>query len=138
MRRSSSLPRARQRSSSRSCSRRMRSRRSESMDEALRVREFWFSKAWTGPLPTLGDAATRGHALARRALLWFGSDSTALHQRDELIRRTFSDLLERAVQGELAAWADSPRRRLSLIILLDQFPRHMFRGTPRAFEYDAQ
>lgn len=108
------------------------------MDEALRVREFWFSKAWTGPLPTLGDGGTRGQALARRALLWFGSDSPAMRQRDELIRQTFSDLLERAAQGELAGWADSPRRRLSLIILLDQFPRQIHRGTARAFEYDTQ
>ena len=50
----------------------------------------------------------------------------------------FGALLERAARGELDAWADGPRRRLSLVILLDQFPRHIFRGTARAFDYDAQ
>jgi len=46
-------------------------------------------------------------------------------------------LFERAAGGELAGWADGPRRRLSLVLLLDQFPRNMFRGTARAFAYDA-
>jgi uncharacterized protein (DUF924 family) len=59
-------------------------------------------------------------------------------QTDAMIRARFLQLTERAGRGELASWADSPRRRLSLIILLDQFPRHLFRGTARAFEYDGQ
>jgi uncharacterized protein (DUF924 family) len=59
-------------------------------------------------------------------------------QQDELIRSAFQGLVERAGRGELASWADSPRRRLSLIILLDQFPRHIYRGTPQAFAYDAE
>jgi uncharacterized protein (DUF924 family) len=50
----------------------------------------------------------------------------------------FGALVERAARGELASWADGPRRRLSLILLLDQFPRNMFRGTARAFATDAQ
>ena len=36
------------------------------------------------------------------------------------------------------SWADSPRRRLSLILLLDQFPRHVHRGTARAFAADRE
>ncbi|HXY97561.1 MAG TPA: DUF924 family protein [Steroidobacteraceae bacterium] len=93
------------------------------MDEARAVREYWFG---TEPL-------TR-EALDRRMDLWFGSDA----RQDEEIRVRFGGLLERAAAGELSAWADGPRRRLSLIVLLDQFPRNMFRGTARAFEYDAQ
>lgn len=108
------------------------------MDEALRIREFWFSKAWTGPLPALGDAATRGQALARRAAIWFEAGSPARAQRDEQIRRAFTGLLERAAAGQLTSWADSPRRRLSLIILLDQFPRQIHRNTARAFANDTQ
>ena len=42
------------------------------------------------------------------------------------------------MQGELASWADSPRRCLSLLILLDQFPRNIYRGTARAFAGDDQ
>jgi uncharacterized protein (DUF924 family) len=58
--------------------------------------------------------------------------------RDDHIRVRFGALVERAARGELASWADGPRRRLSLILLLDQFPRNMFRGTARAFATDAQ
>src|SRR5581483_8888669 len=108
------------------------------MDAALRIREFWFGKAWTGPLPGAGEAATRAQALKRRAALWFDSGSPGRSQRDEQLRRAFSGLLERAAAGELASWADSPRRRLSLIILLDQFPRQIHRGTAQAFACDTQ
>jgi uncharacterized protein (DUF924 family) len=44
--------------------------------------------------------------------------------------------MERALAGELAQWANGPRRRLSLILLLDQFPRNIHRGTPQAFAGD--
>jgi uncharacterized protein (DUF924 family) len=98
------------------------------MDEARSVRDFWFGK-----LPLSAEA------LNRRIRFWFGDETAALRQRrDEHIRARFGTMLERAANGELAAWADGPRRRLSLIVLLDQFPRHMFRGTARAFDYDAQ
>jgi uncharacterized protein (DUF924 family) len=94
------------------------------VDEARSIREFWF-----GRLPLSADA------LNRRMRFWFGSGSRA---HDEQIRVRFGTLLERAAQGELNAWADGPRRRLSLVILLDQFPRHIFRDTARAFAFDAQ
>lgn len=98
------------------------------MDEARSVRDFWFGK-----LPVSADA------LNRRIRFWFGDESSELRQRrDEHIRVRFAPLLERATNGELAAWADGPRRRLSLIILLDQFPRSLFRGSARAFVCDAQ
>jgi uncharacterized protein (DUF924 family) len=98
------------------------------MDEARSVRDFWF-----GTVPLTADGLTR------RMPFWFGERSSALRERrDEHIRVRFGELLERAVRGELASWADGPRRRLSLIILLDQFPRSVFRGTPRAFAHDPQ
>ena len=95
------------------------------MDEARSVRDFWFGK-----LPLTAAA------LNRRMRFWFGNEG--VQERDEQIRVRFGTLLERAARGELDAWADGPRRRLSLVILLDQFPRHIFRGTARAFDYDAQ
>ena len=69
---------------------------------------------------------------------WFGSHDTTEAQRahDEEIRTRFGHLVELAARGELAGWADSPRRRLSLILLLDQFPRNIYRGTRRAFAAD--
>jgi len=98
------------------------------MDEARSVRDFWF-----GALPPSAEG------LKRRMRFWFGDESSPLRQRrDAHIRRRFGRLLERAACGELAAWADGPRRRLSLIILLDQFPRNIFRGSARAFAHDPQ
>jgi uncharacterized protein (DUF924 family) len=54
------------------------------------------------------------------------------------MRAEFVSRVEAALAGELASWADGPRRRLSLIILLDQFPRNIYRGSARAFEGDEQ
>ena len=99
------------------------------MDEARQVRDFWF-----GQLPMSAQA------LNQRIKLWFPGDVPAevQRERDEGIRRRFGALVERAGKGELASWADSPRRCLSLIVLLDQFPRNIYRGTPQAFAYDDQ
>jgi uncharacterized protein (DUF924 family) len=108
------------------------------MDDALRVREFWFGKSLTGALPGQGELASQAVALTRRASLWFESHPQLLGQQDELIRSQFQDLIGRAARGDLAAWADSPRRRLSLIILLDAFPRQIYRDTPQAFAYDTE
>ena len=71
---------------------------------------------------------------------WFPDDAAPelTRQRDAAIQVRFEPLMEQAVRGELNAWADSPRRRLSLIILLDQFPRNVYRSTARAFASDEQ
>jgi uncharacterized protein (DUF924 family) len=52
---------------------------------------------------------------------------------DETIRQRFGALLEQAKQGALDGWAATPRGLLVLIIVLDQFPRNIFRGRPEAF-----
>jgi uncharacterized protein (DUF924 family) len=95
------------------------------MDEALEIRQFWFGRM---PLKPEG--------MSERLALWFGSDAEEQQQTDELVRSRFGALVERAAAGGLIAWADSPRRCLSLILLLDQFPRHIYRGTERAFATD--
>jgi uncharacterized protein (DUF924 family) len=94
------------------------------MDEARSVREFWFGKLPLSP-----------EALGERMGFWFGEDELTA-QRDREIRTRFGELFERAACGQLESWADGPRRRLSLIILLDQFPRNLFRGGARAFAFD--
>ena len=96
------------------------------MDEALEVRRFWF-----GRLPLKPDG------VKERLALWFGSGDEE-RRADELVRSRFAALLAKAAAGELSAWADSPRRRLALILLLDQFPRHAYRGTERAFTTDRE
>jgi uncharacterized protein (DUF924 family) len=65
---------------------------------------------------------------------WFTRDDTF----DATIRIRFSALLDRAARGELAALEATPDGALALVILLDQFPRNLFRGSPRAFATDAQ
>jgi uncharacterized protein (DUF924 family) len=56
---------------------------------------------------------------------------------DQLIARRFGALHEGAAQAELFKWRTDPRGRLAEIIVLDQFSRNMFRGTPKAFATDA-
>jgi len=81
---------------------------------AQEVLDFWFR----------GDAPRKE---------WFQKDPAF----DQAIVARFSDLHALAASGGLAHWQDSPRDCLALIILLDQFPRNMFRGTARAFATDA-
>jgi len=99
------------------------------MDEARQVRDFWFGK-----LPMTAQA------LEQRVKFWFpGNEPEELQdKRDQVIRSRFGRLLEQAARGELASWADSPRRSLSLILLFDQFPRNIYRRTAKAFAYDDQ
>ncbi|CUA99026.1 DUF924 family protein [Thiomonas bhubaneswarensis] len=63
---------------------------------------------------------------------WFRVDPAF----DALIRRRFSALHERASRCELWEWRSAPEGRLAEIIVIDQFSRNMFRGTPAAFATD--
>ena len=56
---------------------------------------------------------------------------------DQEIRTRFLATHERVVRGETLEWRDTPEGKLAEVIVLDQFSRNMFRGTPRAFAYDA-
>ncbi|WP_193182669.1 DUF924 family protein [Nisaea sediminum] len=55
---------------------------------------------------------------------------------DATIRRRFGALVEEATQGRLTEWCDSTEGTLAYIILLDQFTRNIFRGSPTAFAAD--
>jgi len=55
---------------------------------------------------------------------------------DAEVRSRFLGLHEAAASGRLAHWADEPRSCLALVIVLDQFPRNMFRDEARAFATD--
>ena len=65
---------------------------------------------------------------------WF-EKSEAL---DNDIRARFLGTHEAAAAGRLDAWENTAEGALALLILLDQFPRNMFRGDARAFATDAQ
>src|SRR2546425_82786 len=87
------------------------------------VLSFWFANALGSP-----------EAAKDQGRLWFEQSDTF----DEEIRRRFGDLPERAARGEFETWRSAPRSTLALVLLLDQFPRNLFRDSPRAFEFDAK
>ncbi len=79
-----------------------------------------------------GDEADDVLRATRQAPLWWGKSSEA----DALLASRFGMLAEAAAKGSLAHWADTPSGRLALILLLDQLPRNIHRGTPAAFAQD--
>jgi uncharacterized protein (DUF924 family) len=89
-------------------------------DESEEVLRFW--------LPELSSA---DHArMVRQFEWWFRGGA------DSAVSERFSMLLERATRGELDHWAQMPRPRLALIVVLDQFSRSVYRNTARAFAQD--
>ena len=63
---------------------------------------------------------------------WFnGGDEV-----DRMIQERFSSTLEQAHQGLRDEWATEAEGRLALLLVLDQFPRNIYRNTARAFAYD--
>jgi uncharacterized protein (DUF924 family) len=64
--------------------------------------------------------------------LWFSSDS----EIDDDIRMRFKDLLTEAAKGGFDAWANTPNGALALVILLDRFPRHIYRNHPQSYAFD--
>jgi uncharacterized protein (DUF924 family) len=65
---------------------------------------------------------------------WFNKDVAF----DDEIRARFLSTHEAAAAGLLGAWEETSVGALALTIVLDQFPRNMFRGTARCFASDAQ
>ena len=85
------------------------------------VLDFWFT-----PDP--------GHAVDAMRAAWFTKDD----QFDAEIRRRFGPLIDAALAGGLRDWdVQGPAGALARILLLDQFTRNAYRGTPRAFAGDA-
>jgi len=72
---------------------------------------------------------------------WFSPETrphwfTASEAFDKAVRAHFGALYERAYAGQLDDWASTPHGALALILLLDQVPRNIFRGTARTFDSD--
>lgn len=91
--------------------------------DAVAVLDFWF-----GPQ---GPAAA---VAGRQRALWFGKSAEA----DRAVTERFATTLADARAGRLDHWTDTPRGRLALVIVLDQFPHHVFRDQAPAFASDAQ
>ena len=63
---------------------------------------------------------------------WFEPDEAF----DAAIRERFTATYEDAAAGRLRAWENSPEGAIALVIVLDQFPRNMFRGSARSYATD--
>ena len=91
-------------------------------DRAAAVRDYWFAGA------SDGEPIGREHPCYRR---WFGGGAAL----DAEIRDAFGGDLAAARAGACVEWA-APDELLALVLLLDQVPRHVFRGDGRAFASD--
>jgi uncharacterized protein (DUF924 family) len=81
-----------------------------------------------------GADAPAGEQAARQNGLWFGYRA----EQDAEAQARFGALTEQALNGYLGDWASNPEGWLALLLLLDQLPRMIHRGTPRAFAGDAR
>jgi uncharacterized protein (DUF924 family) len=93
------------------------------MERIETVLHYWFGNAEKSTLPS-----------EHRTWVWFSGDPGL----DVEIKTQFGQDLQNAVQGQYEHWKETPRGLLALVILLDQFPRHIYRRTPKAFEQDAK
>ena len=91
------------------------------MSQTNEILEFWFGTP---------DAEDYG----KQRKVWF----TKNPEFDEEVRSRFMPHYEQAATNQLDDWKALPQGCLALIILLDQFPRNMFRGQPQAFATDSQ
>ncbi len=83
---------------------------------------------WLEPKPETPEA------LEQRGKLWFAGGP----ELDREIKERFGALVERARAHELDGWTETLRGTLALTILLDQFPRNLYRGSAQAFASDPQ
>jgi len=91
------------------------------METPETIHDFWFG---THP----DDAVV----IAQRSPLWWSKEPAT----DALMRERFEPVVAQAASGALNSWLATPIGRLSLILLVDQFPRSMYRDTPQAFAFD--
>ena len=87
------------------------------------IHRFWF-----GVLKAPAD-------LPREKLtFWFMKNESL----DNYIRDAYLSILEDATSGQFEDWKKTPRGYLCLILVLDQFPRHIYRNKPESFSNDPQ
>ena len=94
------------------------------MDTPATIHAFWFGAT--------ADADDEAAIIARQSALWWKKQPEV----DAEIRRRFAPLVGRAAVGEFDDWLASPRGRLALVLLTDQFPRNIWRGQAAAFAFD--
>ncbi len=87
------------------------------------VLSYWFPEDFSN-----ADSETR-----RRQMKWWMAGGPKV---DREVTKRFGEVLEQARRGELDHWADTARRRLALIVVLDQFSRNVYRGSPHSYAQD--
>lgn len=92
-------------------------------DRIEEILEFWF-----------GQLDHDDMAPAEKNKLWF----QCTEAEDNEIRERFGSDVTRAIGGAQDHWADDPRGLIALILLLDQFPRSIYRGSEAAFSGDGK
>ena len=92
-------------------------------DQPESVLAFWF-----------GAPGSAAEVAGRQSKLWFGKSPA----NDQAVIERFATTLTAATAGQLDHWAHTPRGRLALVIVLDQFPHHVHRDQPQAFATDPQ
>lgn len=95
------------------------------------VLEFWF-----GGVPGAALGVGGAWRLIGRLPYWAGKWGSLVRDVDGEMRQRFSTALERGARGDYDHWAEHPAGCLALLVLLDQFPRNIHRGTPAAFAND--
>lgn len=93
------------------------------MERYEEILHYWFGHIEDTVLPT-----------QNRMRIWFSGDP----KTDEELRTEFNSDLEKAISGDYDAWETEPRSMLSLIIVLDQFSRNIYRNTAMAFAQDVR
>ncbi|MGH3145706.1 MAG: DUF924 family protein [Rubrobacter sp.] len=78
------------------------------------------------------DIRVDRETFGRRMSWWFAGGTEV----DREIEERFGRVLEQARKGELDHWAETPRGRLALIVVLDQFSRNAYRGSPLSYAQD--
>lgn len=91
------------------------------MNEAEQVLEFWF-----------GTLSPDGFATPETEKRWFTKDPAF----DAELDQRFGAVLRRLATGEDTSWRATSRGALAYVIVLDQFSRNVFRGTPGMFAAD--
>ena len=99
---------------------------STEMADPEEVLSYWF------PEDDIFDADRE--TFGRQMRWWFRGGPEV----DREISERFGEVLERARRGEFDHWAETPRGRLALIIVLDQFSRNAYRGSPLSYAQDAK
>jgi uncharacterized protein (DUF924 family) len=83
-------------------------------EQASEVLEFWFAET--------------------RPRQWFAKDPAF----DALVGERFLQVTRAAIRGALSPWGEAQASALALVLLLDQFPRQIWRDTAMAFAGDPQ